>query len=109
MQSLKIFGFDKSDIPNSENADVFPLDARLDAHFIAYTSDKELIPQVLSPWVAIPLANWVEKHSSSQNSSEKLAVLFSPKGVYLAVPGYVNTEYLDELTDLGVEIVLAQN
>ena len=107
-QSLKIYGFDTSDAPNTQDADLFPLGTRLDTNFFAYTSDVGLAQQILNPWTEIPLATWAQAHPFKQNSTDQLAVLFGPQGVYLAVMGYINTEYLDELATLGAELVRAQ-
>ena len=107
-QSLKIYGFDAADTPNLQNADLFTLDARLDETFFAFTSNASLARQILNPWTAIPLAAWAQAHPFKQNSTDQLAVLFAPGGLYLAVMGYVNAEYLAELAALGAELVRAQ-
>ena len=108
-QSLKVYGFDEFDAPNRKNADLFFLDDRLDAHFLAYTSDERLAQQILNPWTAMPLAAWAQKYPFTKNSVGQLAVLFGPSGLYLAVMGYINTEYLEELANLGAELVRAQS
>ena len=107
-QSLKIYGFDASDTPNIQEADPFPLGTRLEANFFAYASDAGLAQQILNPWTEMPLAAWAQVHPFKQDSSEQLAVLFGSQGLYLAVMGYINAEYLDELATLGAELVRAQ-
>ena len=107
-QSLKIYNFDKADTPNLSNADLFPLDTHLEGDFFAYTSDKALAQKILNPWVERPLGVWAHKHPFTQGSTDQLAVLFSPRGLYIAVMGYINQEYLDELARLGAELIRAQ-
>ncbi len=107
-QSMKIYGFDETDAPNMRDADLLVLDTRLTNTFFAYTSDTQLAQQILTPWTTIPLADWAQKHPFTQSSTDQLAVLFGPKGLYLSVMGYVNAEYLDELATLGAELVRAQ-
>lgn len=107
-QSLKIYGFNETETPNMQAADVFPLGSRLDANFFAYASNAGLAQQILNPWTEMPLAAWAQAHPFKQDSTDQLAVLFGPQGLYLAVMGYVNAEYLEELTTLGTELVRAQ-
>ena len=105
---MKIYNFDEADTPNLSNADLFPLDAHLEGDFFAYTNNKALAQNILNPWVKWPLADWARKHPFTQGSTDQLAVLFSPRGLYLAVMGYVNQEYLDELAHLGAELIRVQ-
>ena len=105
---MQLFGFDENYAPNTENADIIPLNDHLDEYFFAYASEEALTRNILNAWTKMPIINWAEKHPFTKGSSDQLAILFSPKGLYLAVPGYVNAEYLDELADFGAEIVLAQ-
>ena len=107
-QSMKIYGFDETDAPNMQNADLFVLNARLEETFFAYTSNAQIAQQILNPWTAIPLADWARSHPFTQNSTDQLAVLFGPNGLYLSVMGYINAEYLAELAALGAELVRAQ-
>lgn len=107
-QSLKICGFTELDTPNIQNADPFPLPSRLDTHFFAFTSNEPLARQILNNRVMLPLADWAIKHPFRQDSSDQLAILFGPNGLYLTVPGYINTEYLEKLADLGAKLVRAQ-
>jgi len=75
---------------------------------MAYASSSIQAPQVLNPWVGMPLAAWAQKYPLKQGNSNQLAVLFCPQGVYVAMMGLVNPEFLQELTALGVALVKAQ-
>ena len=103
-RSIQIFSFD-DDAPDAQNADLIPLDERLAPFFFAYTNDSYRAKQILTPWASSALANWVARHPFKEGSNEQLGVLFGPNGLYLGVMGYVNQEYLDELTNLGVELI----
>ena len=105
---MQIYGFNEADIPNLPNADLFQLDSQLSEHFFAYTSDETRARQILNAWTKQPIIAWAKEHPFNGDSSDQLAILFSPNGLYLAVPGYVNEIYLDQLAELGTALVLAQ-
>lgn len=107
-QSLKIYAFESTDTPNRKNAAPYPLGDRLSEYFVAYTSNPQIATQILTPWTTLPLANWAQNHPLTNGSTDQLVVLFSPNGLYLAIMGYLNAEYLNELAALGAELVLAQ-
>jgi hypothetical protein len=108
-QTMGYFGFDASELPNSKRANIVPLDVGLASYYLAYASDPNLIARVLTPWTAIPLENWAKTHpASSRSTSKRLAVLFAPTGLFLAISGNVNAENFSELTALGTEILRAQ-
>ncbi len=107
--SLSLYGFPADLAPGLDSAEILvPLDPQLEPHFMAFTSDPSGARHILNPWVEMPLAAWAQKYPVKQGSSNQLAVIFSPPGVYLATIGLVNPEFLDELTSLGVELVKAQ-
>jgi hypothetical protein len=113
-QSLSLYGFLGEDTPGLEAAGLLANpDPRLDPHFMGLTSDQTLARQTLSPWVIAPLADWAQRYPmetlSSENVFNQLAVLFSPKGMYLATLGTLIPEAVEELTALGVELVKAQS
>lgn len=107
-QALKIYGFAELAAPYLQRAEIFTPEARLAENYFAYASDVALAAQRITPWTSIPLADWAQRHPFVQNSNEQLTWFFGPSGLYLAVLGIINADYLAELTDLGVEIVHAQ-
>lgn len=107
--SLKIYAFSAEEAPNSASATLLsPLPASIEAHYIAFTTDAGRASQMLNAWTCIPLANWAQRYPMNQGSQNQLAVLYSPKGLYLSVIGLVNSEFLEEMTNLGVDLVRAQ-
>jgi hypothetical protein len=107
--SLSLYGFPADLTPGLDSAETLaPLDANIEPHFMAFTSDPAGARQILNPWVERPLADWAQKYPLKQGNTNQLAVIFSPQGVYLATMGLVNPEFLQELTALGVELVKAQ-
>ena len=113
-ESLGLYGFSEEDTPGSENADILaPLDANLEPHYSAYTSDPAAARQILNPWTAAPLADWASRYPLKQVQTQQgifgqLVVMFSPRGVYVASMGTMIPEAVEELTNLGVELVKAQ-
>ncbi len=110
--SLNLYGFRNEMTLGMERASqLAPLDPQLEPHFMAFTSDPAGARQILNPWVQMPLAAWVQKYPvrpGEGGSILQLVVLFCPQGVYLAMLGLLNPEFLEELTRLGVELVKAQ-
>lgn len=110
--SLGLYGFHSEMTPGIENAVLLsPLDPQLEPHFLAFTSNPAGARQILNPWTQIPLTEWARKYPARQSgpdSVQQLVVLFGPQGVYLASPGLVNPEFLEEFSRLGVELVKAQ-
>jgi hypothetical protein len=108
--SMALFGFSGNLTPNENRAELLAqLDPQLENDFSAYTSDASQARQVLSPWTVNPLAAWVQAHPlEKSNRGDELAILFSPEGLYLATMGLTNSEFLDEVTKLGAEMVKAQ-
>lgn len=112
-QSISLYGFDASDAPNIQTADTYAsLSPALDQHFMAFTSNQAEAAQILNPWVQGPLADWGAKYPLQQFQSgarfSQIVVLFSPKGVYIATQGTLAPDKLEELTQLGVELVRSQ-
>jgi hypothetical protein len=111
--SLKIFGFGEQDTPGLAQAELLTqLNPALEAGFLAFTSSPAAARRILNPYVTIPLAAWAARYPLKQLQAPgpfgQLAVLFSPLGLYLATMGAVLPEALDELTNLGVELVKSQ-
>lgn len=107
--SLSLYGFPPDLTPGVDNAEMLvPLDPQLEPHFMVYTSYLSGARQLLNPWTAMPLAAWAQKYPLKQGNNNQLAILFCPQGVYVAMMGLVNPEFLQELTALGVELVKAQ-
>jgi hypothetical protein len=107
--SLSLYGFTSELTPGLDSAEILtPLDAQLEPLFTAFTNNPSEALQLLNPWTAMPLAAWAQKYPLKQGNTNQLAILFSPQGVYVAMLGLVNPEFLNELTALGVELVKAQ-
>jgi hypothetical protein len=112
-QSIGMYGFRGEDTPGLNTAEVLPsLDPHLDSHFSAFASDPGTARQILNPWIAAPLADWATRYPLKQLQKPglfgQLVVLFSPRGVYVASLGTMIPEALEELTNLGVELVKTQ-
>jgi hypothetical protein len=112
-QSIKLYGFGSEDTPGLETADLLaPLDPKLEPHFSAFTSDPVMARQILNPWASTPLEDWATRYPLKQVQTQgifgQLAVMFSPQGVYVASLGTMIPEAVEELTNLGVELVKAQ-
>ncbi len=110
--SMSLYGFTPDETPGLDNADTLaPLEANLEPHFTAFTSNPAAARQILNPWVAMPLRNWAERYPMRQLQQGRfgqLAILFSPNGVYLATLNLLQPDQVEELTALGVELVRAQ-
>ena len=112
-QSLKLYGFGPEDAPGAEAAEVLtPVDTSLDPHFETLTTNPTEARQKLNPWVIAPLVDWATRYplKSVQMGTQvfgQLVVLFSPKGLYIANFGILIPEAVDELTNLGVQLVKA--
>ncbi len=107
-QSLKVYNFEEKDAPNAAHGIQPKLDTQLNQLFLAHASDEVLANHILNSRTKILLFDWAKQHPASKDSSEQMAILFSPTGLYLTMPGYINSEYLDELTEFGSELFLAQ-
>ncbi len=112
-QSIGLYGFSGEDTPGLTAAEVLTsLDPQLDSHFSAFTSDPGAARQILNPWIAAPLADWALRYPLKQVQKPglfgQLAILFSPRGVYVASLGTMIPEAVEELTNLGVELVKTQ-
>lgn len=112
-QSISLFGFSSSDTPNLAAADQYAsLSPGLDRHFSAFTSNPAEAGQILNPWTQTPLAAWGERYPLQQFQSNarftQIVILFSPNGIHIATLGVLPPDKLDEITQLGVELVRAQ-
>ena len=112
-QTIGLYGFGSEDTPGLETAEILePLEANLEPHFSAFTSDPAAARQLLTPWVAAPLADWAGRYPLKQVQPQgifgQLVVLFSPVGTYVASMGIMIPEAVEELTNLGVALVKTQ-
>ena len=107
-QSLKVYGFGEKDAPNAANALQPKLENQLGELFLAHASDEVLATHILNAQTKALLVDWATKHPAGKDTSEQMAILFSPTGLYLTMPGYLNAEYLDELAGFGSKLFLAQ-
>ena len=109
-QSIGLYGFSKEDTPGISSAEVLPkLDPQLEPHFSGFTSDSGVAQQILNPWIIPPLVDWVTRYPLKQVQKQglfgQLVILFSPRGLYVGSLGTMIPEALEELTNLGVELV----
>jgi hypothetical protein len=110
-QLLGLYGFRSEDTLGLDTADVVPsFDPQLDPHFSVFTSDPSAARQFLNPWSMAPLADWAARYplKQMQKTNElfgQLTVMISPKGTYVACPGTLIPEAVQELTNLGVAVV----
>ncbi|RPI94629.1 MAG: hypothetical protein EHM40_06005 [Chloroflexi bacterium] len=112
-QSISLYGFKAEDTPNvSQAMPLAPVPPLIDFHFTAFTNNQAESRQILNPWTQNPLAEWAQRHPLQQlqstGSFSQLVVLFSPNGVYVATLGTLQPGQVEELTDLGVEMVRTQ-
>ncbi len=112
-QSMSLYGFSPEDTPGIQQAEVFAsLSAALDQHFMALTTSPGEATQLLNPWTQNPLAAWGARYPLQQFQSaarfSQIVVLYSPRGFYIATQGTLPQDKLDELTQLGVDLVKAQ-
>jgi len=112
-QSMSLYGFGSEDTPGAATAAALsPLDPGLEPYFTAYTSDAGTARQLLNPWVVAPLVDWAKRYPLKKLQGRgvfgQLAVMFSPRGVYVASMGTMIPEAVEEMTNLGVALVKAQ-
>ena len=112
-ESMAIYGFSGEDTPGAAKAEVVkPLDASLEPYFTAFSSVSGIARQTLNPQAAALLADWASRYPyktlQGRGVFGQLAVLFSPRGVYVASLGTMIPEAVEELTTLGVGLVKAQ-
>ena len=108
-----MYGFGSEDTPGLNSGEVLPtLGPQLESHFSAFTSDPGAARQILNPWIAAPLADWATRYPLKQVQKPglfgQLVVLFSPRGVYIASLGTMIPEAVEELANLGAELVKTQ-
>jgi len=107
--TLSLHGFPPDLTPGLETASVLsPLDALLEPHFMAFTSQPAGAQRILNPWAARPLADWVKSHPLTSNSTSQLSVLFSPQGIYITTMGLAHVEFVEELAGMGAQLVKTQ-
>jgi hypothetical protein len=112
---VAMYGFTPADMPGLDGAgQLEALDPRLDPHFESRTTDPAGARQLLNPWTVQPLAAWVQQHpmqqlqAMSQGSFGQLLVLFAPGALYVATFNAATSGQVEELVNLGVELVRAQ-
>jgi hypothetical protein len=112
-QSLALYGFDLFETPNLASARSHKIiSPSLGNHFMAFTSDTTETRQILNPWVQNPLAAWAEKYPLQQFQSaarfSQIVVLFNLNGVYIATPGVLQADQVEEIARLGAALVKSQ-
>lgn len=112
-QVLGMYGFQPSDTPGfSTAAAITTQNDRFNKNFGALSNQQSFGISLLNPWTIIPFVNWSDKYPlktvSSNDQVGQLAVLYSPRGVQVALLGMQPATGTDELIALGVELVKAQ-
>ena len=106
--SLRVYGLDESDTPDLATAESIALPDRLKQHYLGFSDEAERATHMLNHWVITPLTGWAEKYTmTNKNVSSQLVVHIGPNGLTMRTPGLINSEYLDDLVSLGVELVRA--
>jgi hypothetical protein len=110
-QLLGLYGFGNEDTPGLDSAAVPPsFDPQLDPHFTVFTNVQNAAWQFLNSSAIAALADWATRYplKQMQKTNElfgQLIVMISPKGTYVACPGTLIPEAVEELTNLGVALV----
>ncbi|NMB55483.1 MAG: hypothetical protein GYA15_12345 [Leptolinea sp.] len=112
-QILGMYGFLPGDTPGFNNASpVVTRDNRFDDNFGTLTNEQGFGQRLLNPWTLTPFVGWAERYplktANSTDQVGQLAVLYSPRGVQVAVLGSLPSTETDEVIALGVELVKAQ-
>ena len=112
-QILGMYGFLPGDTPGLESATALsPLDAGFDQSFATLTSDPVAGRELLNPWSLRPLLTWAERHPlrtvSTGAQAGQLAVLYSPRGLQVAVLGGLDPKSTEEIIEVGAALVKAQ-
>ncbi len=112
-QVISMYGFQPSDTPGiSTAAAITTQNAHFNQNFGALSNQQSFAVSLLNPWTIIPFVNWSDKYPmktvSSSNQVGQLAVLYSPRGVQVALLGMQPATGTDDLIALGVELVKAQ-
>ncbi|GAP22336.1 hypothetical protein [Leptolinea tardivitalis] len=112
-QILGLYGFLPSDAPGYDSAVPVPSgDTLFDRNFATMTSSLSFGKSLLNPWTITPFDHWAEKYPlktvNANDQVGQLAVLYSPRGVQVAILGLLPPNEFDEIIALGVELVKAQ-
>jgi hypothetical protein len=111
--TVGLYGFSAEDTPDLASANVLsPIDATLDSHFSALTSDNAAAQKILNPSSISLLIDWGTRYPLKQVQKAglfgQLVVMFSPRGLFVASLGTMIPEALDEMTNLGIALIKAQ-
>jgi hypothetical protein len=105
IQSMAIYGFTDFHAPDMQNGTVYDnINERIDADFGGFGDSVAGLRKIVNSYVIQALSDWAIRHPLKQNGVQ-MAVLIGPKGVYLATLGLVSQDHLQEMTNLGVELV----
>jgi hypothetical protein len=111
--AMQIYGFTGEDTPGLAGAQLLsPVDPRLETSFTVLVSEQAAGQRLLNTYVVQALADWAARYPLQQMPNrpvlQQVAVLFGPRGVYVAAMGTVMPEIVDELKNLGMALVKAQ-
>lgn len=109
---LGIYGFLPSDTPGFDPAGIITAqDTDFDQNFTVLCNDPGFGQSILNQWTIIPCKNWADRNPlktiSRSEQPGQLVVLFSPRGVHVAVMGTLPRIQTDDLINLGVDVVKA--
>ncbi len=112
-QILGIYGFLPSDTPGYNTATpVTTQEPRFDRHFGTLSNEKSFGQSILNSWTMPPFIQWADHHPmktvTTSDQVGQLAVLYSPRGIQVAILGSLPEDEFDSLISLGVELVKAQ-
>jgi hypothetical protein len=113
-QSLNVYGFGSEDTPGIETAELMDsIDPELVRAFSVYTNVPARAQQILNSRTVAALADWARRYplktiNIGTHVFSQLAVMFSPKGVYVCSLGTMIPEAVEEMTRLGTELVKSQ-
>lgn len=111
-QIVSMYGFLPGDMPGFETASGLPTNAALDADFSNLSSAPGVASGMLNGWVVGALQRWAQRHPmhtvTPVGEMGQLAILFSPRGLYLSILSDLTPTQVNELVDLGVEIIRNQ-
>lgn len=105
VQSMTIYGITDAHAPGMQNGTIFDsIEARIDPDFGGYGDSISVLRQVINIYAVQALESWARKRPLKQGSVQ-LAVLIGPKGVFVSTIGLVKPDFLQEMTEFGVELV----
>ena len=110
-QALKLYGFDDTDAPGADQAQIMSLNdvnPLLAQDFTALSNQTDAAFQYLTPRTIQTLLEWSQKHplhSIQAAGDGQMVVLIGPKGVSLSVIGGASPDLPQELNRIGAVLM----